>query len=65
MGIPDRILIGAKIALLVYSCSFLIAMSLCFVEDMNYVQGWYSIVAVDYWGRHSPSSLPVTINWTS
>ncbi|XP_058972309.1 alpha-L-iduronidase-like isoform X3 [Pocillopora verrucosa] len=32
--------------------------------DRNNVEGWYSIVAVDYWGRYSPGSVPIKHNKT-
>jgi len=31
-------------------------------EDMRFPQGWYVIIAVDYWGRRSPTSQPVAIS---
>lgn len=33
-----------------------------FVEERSFAEGWYVIVAVDYWGRRSPTSQPVAIN---
>ena len=35
-----------------------------FSEERGYNQGWYVIVAVDYWGRRSPTSQPATISNT-
>lgn len=31
-------------------------------EVRSFAEGWYVIVAVDYWGRRSPTSQPVAIN---
>ena len=34
-------------------------------ENRGFTQGWYAVVAVDYWRRRSPISEPVIVKRTN